>query len=65
MEEGCTLEGCDNPLRDGIRITQKNRYIGGICLDCLGSAKAAKLLMRKKEDDYFELEEMQRIENPL
>lgn len=66
MEEKCTLEGCDHPLKGGIRLLQKGVIIGGICPECLGSAKAVKLFLRKAENpDYFELEEIQRIENPI
>ena len=65
MPEGCTLEGCDNELGDGIRLTQNGVWIGGICTECLGSAKGAKLFLRKEDDGKFKLEEMQRIEKPF
>jgi hypothetical protein len=66
MEEVCTLEGCNNKLGKGIKITQEGSPIGNICLECLGSAHGAKLFLRKDEKtERFKLEEMQRIENPI
>jgi hypothetical protein len=65
MPHTCTLEGCSQPVGDGIVLTQSGVVIGAVCEDCLGSAKGAKLIVRKDEDGEFELIEMQRLENPL
>ncbi len=65
MEEQCTQEGCTNGLRNGIAIRQKGHTVGIICEECLGSAKGAKLFIRKNSKGKFVLEEMQRLEKPL
>ena len=61
----CTLEGCADETGDGIVLTQSGVVIGEVCEECLGSAKGAKLIVRKGDDDEFELIEMQRLENPF